>query len=346
MRATHVLVAVNVLLWIAMLATGQRGDHLSFTTRTLVDFGAHYGPLVLREREWFRWVTATFIHLGPAHLGFNMLALLQVGALIEPHFGRWRYLLLYFLAAFGGWGASLLWNLSHPVVSAGASGAISGLIGAGALAGHLAGGAQGVKVRDAMLRWAAFVLVFGLLVPVDNAAHVGGFVTGALVALVFDAGGRAARRTPEKPGPGTSSIVVVLLVGLCFALAARAREGALTAADWIARGATADREGRNKDAEEAFRRAVRLEPESGVAHYDLGLLYLRRGAVKEAVAELKEAVRLEPKQPEGWSLYAEALEADGDHAGAEEARRTFRELGGRPDAGVEADGGSPAPDGG
>lgn len=223
MKTTNVLIALNVLIFVAMLKTDQGGlSH--FQSGTIIDFGGLVGPYVA-EGQYFRLVTAMFMHLNLLHLAMNMVSLHQVGSLLEPHYGSWRFLLLYLLAGIGGWALSIPLHWTHPTVSAGASGAISGLIGAGAMSGHLIGGSQGRMVRDAMLRWAFILLVFGFFVGADNAAHGGGLVVGAGMAWLYDRKAKFMLRRATASA-GLESILLILLVGGSFAWAAKDRKRA------------------------------------------------------------------------------------------------------------------------
>jgi rhomboid protease GluP len=221
MKTTHVLIALNVLIFVAMLKIDPGGIS-QFQIHTVLNFGGLVGPYVL-DGQYFRLITAMFMHLNLIHLAMNMVSLHQVGSLLEPHYGSWRFLLLYLLAGLGGWALSIPLHWDHPTLSAGASGAISGLIGAGAMSGHLIGGSQGRMVRDAMLRWAFILLVFGFFVGADNAAHGGGLLVGAAVAWLFDRNAKFMLRRATVSA-GFESILLVLLVGSSFVWAARVKD--------------------------------------------------------------------------------------------------------------------------
>lgn len=185
MKTTWLLIAVNMLIYLVMLATGGFAGWRHFPPAALIDFGSLYAPLV-KQGEWWRVVTAVFIHTGPIHLTMNMVALHQVGEVVERRYGAARFFALYLLCGLGGSAASLAWNWRHPINSAGASGAVCGLIGVGAVVGHFIGGTDGRYFRDAMARWAAAVIVFGFFVHCDNAAHAGGLAVGLLAGWLVE----------------------------------------------------------------------------------------------------------------------------------------------------------------
>ena len=148
----------------------------------LVDWGSNVGRLTLGG-QWWRLVSSMFLHGSIWHLGFNMLALWQVGRLSERIFGSSRFVALYFLAGVSGSLASVLWN-PH-VNSVGASGAIFGTIGG--LLAFLGRPNTGVpptvvsELRSSLLPFLLFSLWMGFVYPhTDNAAHIGGLVGGWL----------------------------------------------------------------------------------------------------------------------------------------------------------------------
>lgn len=239
-RAWHVLhrfglimpqaVSVSSLLGTAMvivfgrclLAAGQGEGLVSFDVATLLRFGGNWSPALFSGHEIWRLGTSVFLHAGLWHLGFNLLALSQIGPAIEEIFGRGRLLLLFMitglLAAFGSaaMGGGLSWIVTGTFllgargVSIGASGAIMGLIGLAAGWGQRDGTRIGRDTRNQMLKWCAYTLVFGLFIGADNAAHVVGFVAGGLIGLVVPP--QAMRRSERLP-------VVVLQVALASLLA-------------------------------------------------------------------------------------------------------------------------------
>jgi rhomboid protease GluP len=148
----------------------------------LVEWGSNVGRLT-RGGQWWRLVSSMFLHGSIWHLGFNMLALWQVGRLTERIFGSTRFVALYFLAGISGSLASVLWN-PH-VNSVGASGAIFGIIGG--LLAFLGRPNSGVpptvvsELRSSLVPFLLFSLWMGFVYPhTDNAAHIGGLIGGWL----------------------------------------------------------------------------------------------------------------------------------------------------------------------
>jgi rhomboid protease GluP len=145
-----------------------------------------------------RLITNLFVHFGLLHVIFNFYALLQLGPLLEEVYGRSRFLFVFLATGVAGSAASLYWHWDRPAVSAGASSALFGLIGASLVYGWRKGGSYGRSLASEMIRWGIFALLFGLLVPgVDNAAHVGGAAAGALLALVLNDATTPSRVSPS-----------------------------------------------------------------------------------------------------------------------------------------------------
>jgi len=178
---TNVLVAVNVVAFVWELATdGPNVDH-----------GYLYGPAVVQGGEWWRIVTAAFLHGSIVHVGLNMLALYQVGNVVEVLFGKFRFLLLYALAIAGS-GFAVLY-FSYNQYTLGASGAIFGLFGALVAAG-LRMGARGRALVGQVIPVILINLVFTFSIPnISAAAHVGGLITGFLAGLLLFRAPRAPR---------------------------------------------------------------------------------------------------------------------------------------------------------
>jgi rhomboid protease GluP len=172
MTLTNVLIAINVVAFLWQLATGGPD----------VDHGYLYGPAVANG-EWWRVVTAAFLHGSIPHVALNMLALYQVGNIVEQLFGRGRFALLYALSIAGSGAAVLEFNYGVPTL--GASGAIYGLFGALVAVG-LRLGRRGRGLIGQVLPVIAINLAFTYAVPgISAAAHVGGLITGFLAGLVL-----------------------------------------------------------------------------------------------------------------------------------------------------------------
>ena len=182
---TLVLVGVNVIAFAAQWAFGAVED-----AGTLVHAGALFRPAVLAG-QWWRLFTPMFLHGGPLHLGVNMYGLYILGRFTEDVFGPERFLCVYLASGVAGGVASTL--VGQPALSVGASGAIMGLLGALIVVLVLRRGHWPEAWRRTLLvnlvLLCAIQIYIGFQIPmIDNAAHVGGVVGGAMATLLFAPG--------------------------------------------------------------------------------------------------------------------------------------------------------------
>lgn len=197
-RATYVLLAINVLVFLAMTGFGVLvglGLSGSQDTRVLLYFGALQSRLVARG-EYHRLVTSMFLHIGLLHLLFNSYALYILGLDVERLYGTARFLMVYLLSGLGGSLASFA--LGSARVSAGASGAIFGLIGASIAYFYYVNRRTRGQVGRAQLQNLLFLagvnLVLGFTIPgINNLAHMGGLAFGAALGAIL----RPRYRTPS-----------------------------------------------------------------------------------------------------------------------------------------------------
>jgi len=180
---TVILLMINFGLFLVTVVFSMRaGNQTAFMGldgRTLVIFGAKYGLLVLGNGEWWRLVTAGFLHGGVIHILMNSWVLYDLGTTAEHFYGTHRMLVIYFVSSVAGFLASTFWSAG---ISVGASAALFGLIGAMIAFGLREKSTLGAAIKSMFIRWAIYGLIFSLLIPmIDNAAHIGGLVAGFLV---------------------------------------------------------------------------------------------------------------------------------------------------------------------
>ena len=214
---TAALLVGNLAVFVAMLGHGAALWHTPNDVQ--LAWGANFGPAT-RDGEWWRLGTAMFVHFGIVHLAINMWALWDSCRFVERLYGHGRFLVIY---GAGGMAGNLFSLLAHgdSAVSGGASGAIFSAYGA--LLVWL--WRERLQIHPVEFRWlfggaAAFAtatIVMGLLIPgIDNAAHLGGLVCGALA-------GRALARplSAQSPASGAGRWVAgIALVGVVIAVAA------------------------------------------------------------------------------------------------------------------------------
>lgn len=202
--ATYVLITITLLVFLTQLIPGSPVTEALLYAPAYTIRGSGY-PL-----EPWRMITVAFVHSPSVllHILFNMLALWMFGQQLEATVGRWRFIATYLLSALGGSVAVLY--LGSPFQGVvGASGAIFGLLGAFfVIARKLGGNATGILVLIALN------LGIGLFVrSISWQAHVGGLVTGALVALVLV---QTRRREQQRLQLALLAAVTVLLVLAAF----------------------------------------------------------------------------------------------------------------------------------
>lgn len=181
--ATYVLIGINVIVYLIEIAGGSGGIN-SPSGKIVVNYGL-FGPFVA-EGEWYRLLTAGFLHASILHIGFNMLLLFLLGRLLEPALGTPRFVVLYFASLFAG---SLGVMIIDPNgLTLGASGAVFGLFAAGFLLAR----ERGLNELAGQL---AFLIIINLVFSftgnnISVGGHLGGLVGGLICALVIIAGGR------------------------------------------------------------------------------------------------------------------------------------------------------------
>ena len=204
---TLALIAISVALFVSTLAGGTLlGGGGDETIERL----AVNGPAVAAG-EWWRLITSGFLHFGLIHIGFNMLILYQLGTMLEPALGRVRFFLLYAAALLGGSFGALL--LSPDALTAGASGAVFGLMGAAFL---------GMRWRgvDPMQSGIGGLLVMNLLLTfvipgISVGGHLGGLLAGAAAgAALFATEGPE----PRQRGLGSAAAAAVCAVAVAGSL--------------------------------------------------------------------------------------------------------------------------------
>lgn len=208
---TAILIA-NVAVFGAMVAQGSGVQESS--SEILRAWGANSGVHVA-EGQWWRLLTCAFLHGGLLHLGVNMYSLHVVGRPVELFFGRGPFLAIYFLSALFASMASLLWT--PDAFSVGASGAIFGLFGA--IAAFFVANRRRMPpdmFRSQMQRMGMVLLInlaIGFGIPnIDQAAHVGGLVSGFLAAMLIVRGIRKDRLAVHIVGVAVVALALTPVV--------------------------------------------------------------------------------------------------------------------------------------
>ena len=177
------IIAINVIYFLYLEIAGS-----SENTAFMISKGAMYAPLVLEEGQYYRLLTAVFMHFGINHIMNNMLVLFFLGDNLERALGRVKYLIFYLLCGVGANVISMMVNMSEYSyrVSAGASGAIFGVVG-GLLYAVIVNRGQ---LEDLTTRQLGIIVLLTAYhgftsQGIDNAAHIGGLLLGVVLGIIF-----------------------------------------------------------------------------------------------------------------------------------------------------------------
>jgi rhomboid protease GluP len=294
--ATTALIAINLGVFLAMPIFGVNPFNPS--GYGLIRLGANFGPFTAGGEYW-RLVTAGFLHAGFLHIAMNMWCLWFLGKLSERLFGKWQTFAIYLITGVGG---SLLSIASDPQrLEVGASGAIFGI--AGALI-------AGLKFGDLPISWreqrstlssvALFVIIsiyFGISSPqTDNMCHLGGLITGLLLGLPM---GAFARKN--------QLLQVATVVATSAVLFAAGRETVQShgAEGQLYRASLADRQRNYALAAEILEKYTQSKPNDEGGWLMLGDEYLRLEQPDKAISAYKQALKINPNSADAKQALSE-----------------------------------------
>jgi rhomboid protease GluP len=358
LRFTHppvvvvTLLALNVVIFLLETFTGG-----STNTLNLIRFGAQYGPAV-EVGEYWRFVTAAFLHIGILHLLVNGFCLWELGRPLEHLYGSAQFGFTYLVSGAGG---SLFSFFAHEfiaprTVSAGASGAIFGIAGAMAVAGrrfeHLVPENFQKVFGVGVLPFIALNLYYGFTHSgVDNFAHLGGVLTGVFCGLVL----RPQEETHREGWIAASGFLTLVLIAFgiqyraawSYARAVRtatemldanrlpeaeqALSGILKCGEQdpnvhVLEGTLKFRQGHTEEGISEIQRALQVSPRFAPAHRALGSIYVAQGDPDAAAAQYRSALRLDPGSATTHLSLGEVLILQRKYAEAAEEFRTALRL--------------------
>ncbi len=187
--STAALIVINIAVFFFLSLFGDTED-----AAFMFQHGAMYEPTVTQGHEFYRIFTSMFLHFGISHLVNNMVLLGALGWNLELEIGKIRLLIIYLISGIGGNLLSLYREIATETyaVSAGASGAIFGLMGALFYVVAANRGRLGRLSGRGMLVMVMLSLYFGLTSSgVDNWAHIGGLISGFVMAVILYRGKNA-----------------------------------------------------------------------------------------------------------------------------------------------------------
>lgn len=332
---TYFFLGINLIVFLMMTVAGG-----STNSEVLIAFGAKYNPLIV-EGEYWRFVTPMFLHIGVFHLLFNSYALYNLGPGIEGVFGRWKFLLIYLFAGATGSLASFYFSNN---ISAGASGAIFGLLGAFLYFGYkrpkiFARGLGGGIITALIIN-----LVYGFTATgIDNFAHLGGLFGGLIIASVVGLndlhGNKSSKRSYGKFLVGVSILGLALSSLISYAIIKKENSWEV----YAHRGEKAMHAENYPLASTELEKALALKPDQYSLRISLAYSYLMQGYTSKGREQLEIVLRSNRQIPEVYfnlaliaeeekdydkalEYYNKVLELDPEQRDAQERLRVIREL--------------------
>lgn len=208
---TTALIAINIVVFLLQIATGYPLGLMTSGGGWVTEHGLFLSPLIAQGEYW-RIVTPGFLHLGLLHLGLNMYLLYVLGRMLEPELGAPQMLSVYFASLIAGSLGAMILEPATP--SAGASGAIFGLMGMALVA------ARSRRLQDAFQQIGILVLLnlvitFGYS-GIAKGAHLGGLIGGLLCGLLIFELGERRRMVGQGPRHWVGTVAALSLAGIFF----------------------------------------------------------------------------------------------------------------------------------
>lgn len=334
--ATITLVALNAAMFLYMLAKGSPLMHPN--APEILRFGANFGPLTLGD-QWWRMISAMFVHIGLVHLLINEWCLWDLGFMAEQLYGPGPFLAVYLLSGITGSLVSVAYNPN--IVSAGASGAIFGIAGALITTlhfGHIPAPRKALRASlISLIVFAGFNLAYGFQKGgIDNGAHVGGLIAGLILGAVmsrdFTPSATEQRNAHRWAIPVFAMVLFVAILGMRhraapFVALAHAQttiaRGDLAGAKreltalvrahpkdadaWLALAGVAMRQNLPADAESALKQAAAADPKNEGPLRLLSLLYLRTERFQDAANVMQRMTEINPKDVDAYINLGVAL---------------------------------------
>lgn len=174
---TYIILSINIIVFLLMYLFGNGSNDVL----TLLYFGANNRELVLNYHEYYRLISSCFVHIGLLHLFVNSYSLFIIGTQVESFYGKFKYIIIYLVSGITG---SLLSICFSNSISAGASGAIFGLLGSLLYFGYHYRLYLGNAIKNQIIPIIILNLFIGFMENgIDNAAHIGGLIGGILISM-------------------------------------------------------------------------------------------------------------------------------------------------------------------
>lgn len=311
-----VLIALNVLWFLWAVVHGVSA--VEPTAEDGLRYGANHGPAIAAG-EWWRLLSAAFVHYGLLHLAMNVWAIWVLAPLTERLYGTGAFLLLYLFGAIGCSAASVL--VKPETFSAGASGAVFAMIGGILVFFLLHRRAMPRGLFAGTMRWIGMLiginLVLGLTsANIDNAGHFGGLAAGIVAGWCLDRDPRASPKLGAKR-IGVALFLLILFAGVCAFIPGRvARSPRAGVSLALTRAEEAYQRQDWRAVEEHASEALEVAPDDVDALEMRALARAATGRADEALADCDHALRADPTTPEARRLRAVLRAARGEHDAA------------------------------
>lgn len=209
---TYILIFINIVMFVLMYMLGNGSEN----TNTLIDFGANY-ILLTKAGEYYRLITSGFLHIGVIHLLLNIYSLYIVGSQVEYFYGKVKYIIIYLFSLIMGSLFTVALSSAN-TVSAGASGAIFGLLGSILYFGIKYRGYIGNSLVNQIVPVVVLNLIIGFTTPgIGNAAHIGGLIGGYLISMAVGIGiDKKEQRSSRINGIIISAILTIFMIYIGF----------------------------------------------------------------------------------------------------------------------------------
>ena len=198
---SYILIAINIIVFALMYLIGNGSED----SQTLINFGANMGALT-KNGEYFRLISCAFLHIGVIHLICNMYSIYAIGPTVEYFYGKLKFIFIYFYSAIIASLFVLIFQ-GDGVVTAGASGAIFGLMGALLYFGYSYRGYMGNRIISSVVSVILLNLFIGFTTPgISNAAHIGGLIGGLAMSYMLGA------NIDEKKTVKINGIIITIIL--------------------------------------------------------------------------------------------------------------------------------------
>jgi membrane associated rhomboid family serine protease/Flp pilus assembly protein TadD len=296
---TNLLLAINIVVFVVMLL--KHVPIMNPTSDQIVKWGGNFGPLTMGAQPW-RLLTNIFVHIGLVHIIANMWALVVLGRLAESLYGRFSFLAIYILSGVTGSVASLLWNPMG--VSAGASGALFGVVGAliaTLYAGKLPLPKHVIRpILWSLVFWAVFEFAYGFWkTGVDNAAHIGGFAAGLIIG--YPLGHHLGTEAPARQSRERIFTYSLMALSIFCFIVWRIDSYVVQ----VERARVLLVENKPDQAIALLQPALQKRPKEAYVHFLLAQSFERKNDFASGERELKQALQLAPNNGSYWRSLGE-----------------------------------------